>query len=448
MINSGITLELIIENFQSIEYMKLLLNSLTVITGDNSIGKSAILRAISFLMYGKSGDFFIRDGQKTCKITLITPDHTIVWEKTRKKGQIYYVDDPNFENPIEKMKSLKDVEELLQTPLFSVSTVNIGDRVYTPQLHKQGDVLFGVSETDQQNYKNITALITEDGLDSILKAISSDRRTHSIKSDHLLDDLSDVERVISLYDETKFNDMWDNLYTLYSTFLELKGDFDIIDSSITSLTELNNRCRTYTSTYEGYKKVYNIFTEFKTGYQELASIQEMLTQIGSLNTQVNNLTRLKTDVLNISTVLTSMSKSMEMFSTFQKFDVIDRKYSLLIEVKKQLMNFTISINDLDLKSKWYEYGSVIERDTQFEIVENSYKDILKSFEDVKEFFTTASDYFKSRVGLHYLQHYINNVASIETEIVQQRAKVKELQNEKITLEGELGVCPLCNRSFK
>jgi len=448
MENKVNSLKLIIENVQSIVFLELLLNTFTVITGDNSIGKSTILRALSFLLYGKTGDFFIRDGEKTCRVTLITSEHTIVWEKTRKKGQIYYVDDPEFKNPIEKMSSLSDVEELLKTPLFSVSTIKIGERIYTPQLHKQDDPLFGVSETDQQNYKNITALITEDGLEPMLKKIGSHRRANSTKTDHLLDDLSKVECAINLYDETQFNAVWDRLYILYSDFTDLKEEFKVITHYIDSLQSLNAKCRTLTSNHAGYKKVYDIFIEFSSEFKNLISLKGFIEKANLVDLKVENITLLKSEFFNTNNSVKSVLNSLSIFSIFDKFKTIDKRYNLLIEVKKQLVNFTISIGDLDLKTKWYTYKTVIDKYTFLESVIKSYELILNSFTGITDFFTITLDYFKTRIGLHYLTDYINSVNSLDSEIVKQSDKVKKLQTEKISLEKQLGVCPLCNRSFK
>ena len=76
-----------IQNFQSIEDLTLEIDKLTVITGSNNTGKSAIVRAIRGVFQNTRGTSFIRHGKPKSTVTITFADgQTVVWEKGRGKA--------------------------------------------------------------------------------------------------------------------------------------------------------------------------------------------------------------------------------------------------------------------------------------------------------------------------------------------------------------------------
>jgi DNA repair protein SbcC/Rad50 len=67
-----ITLE--IENYQSLRKVSLKLGWLTVITGPTGSGKSAVIRAARHLVFNSRGTSYIRRGEKSCSVQLLTDD--------------------------------------------------------------------------------------------------------------------------------------------------------------------------------------------------------------------------------------------------------------------------------------------------------------------------------------------------------------------------------------
>ena len=81
---------IILENFMSHAHTEIdLADGLTVLTGPNNCGKSAVVAALQILATNARSTHVMRHGAKTCRITVETDDgHTICWE--RKKTTVKY----------------------------------------------------------------------------------------------------------------------------------------------------------------------------------------------------------------------------------------------------------------------------------------------------------------------------------------------------------------------
>jgi hypothetical protein len=82
--------KIILENFMSHGRTEIeLADGLTVLTGPNNCGKSAVVAALQILATNGRTTHVMRHGAKTCRITVETDDnHTVVWE--RKNSTVKY----------------------------------------------------------------------------------------------------------------------------------------------------------------------------------------------------------------------------------------------------------------------------------------------------------------------------------------------------------------------
>jgi hypothetical protein len=71
-----------ITNFQSIEDAEIEIDGFTVISGSNSAGKTALMRAIKGVFENTGGNYFVRYGAKHCGVQIDFSDgNTVLWEK-------------------------------------------------------------------------------------------------------------------------------------------------------------------------------------------------------------------------------------------------------------------------------------------------------------------------------------------------------------------------------
>ncbi len=86
------TVKIRVRDFQSIEDAEIEVSGLTVITGANNTGKSAMLRAVYGVFTNARGTKYVRHGKDQCAVTLTFGDgRTVTWEKGEKVNR-YTVD--------------------------------------------------------------------------------------------------------------------------------------------------------------------------------------------------------------------------------------------------------------------------------------------------------------------------------------------------------------------
>ena len=88
------TIRVKIENFQSIQEAEFEIDKYTVLTGPSNSGKSAICRAIEGALFNRSGDGFVRNGEKFAQVTIQTDSQEIVW--TKGSGKNHYTVNGNL----------------------------------------------------------------------------------------------------------------------------------------------------------------------------------------------------------------------------------------------------------------------------------------------------------------------------------------------------------------
>jgi len=136
-------LKLKVRNFQKIASVDLELDGFTVITGSSNRGKSALLRAMVAVFFGRPGDDFIRYGEDWCSVVCEHEDHRIDWYKS-SKGQgptTLIIDGTKY------TKMGKDGHQV-QTEKFGYKEVRVRDKRLRPQVAAQHDPPFLVAESD------------------------------------------------------------------------------------------------------------------------------------------------------------------------------------------------------------------------------------------------------------------------------------------------------------
>src|SRR5699024_11720444 len=136
--------KVVLKNFQSHRYSELEFDEhLNVIVGPSDHGKSAIIRRIKWTLFNDtSGDFFIREGENKCNVTIIFSDNTKVqrYRSNSKNLYLYYDSEGNetiyqgFGNtvPLEIKEKINISKIHLDTS--ETNSVNISEQLEGPFL--------------------------------------------------------------------------------------------------------------------------------------------------------------------------------------------------------------------------------------------------------------------------------------------------------------------------
>lgn len=123
-----------VENFQSIKNAEIEVKGLTVITGENSIGKSALARAFNGVFTNLRGNAHVRNGESHSSVCVSFEDgNEVLWEKGKKVNR-YVV------NGKEISKVGSGVPEEVKT--LGVCGVEVDGKELYPQIAKQFQNIF------------------------------------------------------------------------------------------------------------------------------------------------------------------------------------------------------------------------------------------------------------------------------------------------------------------
>ncbi len=127
-------MKLKVENFQSIKSAEIEVNGLTVITGENSIGKSALARAFNGVFTNLRGDAHVRNGEKHSTVSVVFDDgNEVTWEKGKKKNR-YVVNGKEID------KVGTGVPD--EVKALGVTSVKVDGKDVYPQIAKQFQNIF------------------------------------------------------------------------------------------------------------------------------------------------------------------------------------------------------------------------------------------------------------------------------------------------------------------
>jgi DNA repair ATPase RecN len=127
-----VSIKVEIKDFQSIENATIVVDGFTAISGQNNIGKSAVIRAIMGVFENTPGKAFVRSGAANCSVTVtFDSGDTVTWEKG--KTVRYEVNGKSF-NPGKAVP--EQVKEL------GVREIIVADKKLWPQMSPQDERMF------------------------------------------------------------------------------------------------------------------------------------------------------------------------------------------------------------------------------------------------------------------------------------------------------------------
>jgi DNA repair ATPase RecN len=163
-------IEVRVRNFQSIEDASITIGGLTVLTGTNNAGKSALFRAVRGAFTNAPGHAFVRNGQPFCTVDLTFDDgQTLTWKKG--KGINTYVVNGKVYDKVDRGVPP-------EVRIFGVDPIQVGDKDLWPQIAPQvTGVIFLLNETGSVIAEAVADVARVNQLTNALKACDSDRRT-------------------------------------------------------------------------------------------------------------------------------------------------------------------------------------------------------------------------------------------------------------------------------
>ncbi|SDX15322.1 AAA domain-containing protein [Marininema mesophilum] len=193
---------LLIENFQSHERTEVDFSSgLNVFVGPSDSGKSAILRALRWLLYNQpKGKDYIRVGKERCRVTLTLMDGTKICRERSASINRYTINRPGEEEMVFEGFGGQVPLEVMEA--HGMHPLKLDTDWHMPaQFGTQLEAPFLLSETGGVKAKSIGRISGAHLIDIALQGTVKDMRSLSSEMKHDLEESNRLQESLKTYDE-------------------------------------------------------------------------------------------------------------------------------------------------------------------------------------------------------------------------------------------------------
>lgn len=458
--------KVILENFQSHKYTVLDLDpELNVIVGPSDTGKSAIIRGIKWALYNEpSGDYFIREGERECSVTIEFNDNLKVkrYRSRSKNAYILYTKDGQ-EIKYEGFGTSVPEEIIEQTGISKIyldsdesSSVNFGEQL---------EGAFLLSEKTGVRASAIGRLVGVNLIDDALRETLRDSRNLQNNKKILESNISDLENELKGYEyleelsdriskieEVKNNivlisERKDNLINLLVQFNKLKSEIkDTNDklNSLKNLEELEHKVKSINDKYRIYSYLYNQSYRLNRIIHGIKEDMIIIKELQYLDKGINIYNKLEylskrnvrlKEINDLKSKLTIESKENK--KLLEKLKGIDKIYNSSQYIKDSL---SVLLKLKSMSEKYYLTKESIKKGISYlykleevELIEDLYSKILSRKEKVEKLLNLYSKY---KANVNEKQKEIDLLRNISIKINDEKKKYEDLLSK-------LEICPFC-----
>ena len=458
--------KVILENFQSHKYSVLEFDDqLNVILGPSDSGKTAILRGIRWALYNEpSGDYFIREGESECSVTVVFNDGTKIKRYRSKSKNIYLLYDiDNNETKFEGFGTSVPYEIIEKTGIKKILLDS--DLSKAINLSDQLEGAFLLSEKTSTRASSIGRLVGVNIIDDALRETLRDNRNLSSTKRNVEDNINQLEDELLEYDY---------LERLNDTITHLDSIKKQIDEKSISLERYKTLLTRLLSISQEKKKV-NYYIEKLSGIESLDKILNSISldmgRYKGLNKQKDNFNKLVLSKSNTNLILESL-KDIELVENH--IVKISSSYDLRVNLtnyNSKFKNLSLEIRDIKamciklesidiLQNKIHEIDNNIKKLTKLTLFQEQISSLNKSLaigvkyvERLQEVDKISIIYKELREKIKFIfslnklyNDYTSNGNEIkQTKILQDKYKTQVeaqvFQYKEILLKQE--ICPLC-----
>jgi len=458
--------KVILENFQSHKYTELEFDSgLNVIVGPSDQGKSAIIRGIKWALFNEpAGDFFIREGETECSVTVIFSNNIKVKRYRSKTKNYYYLYDSDGKESVFQGFGSKVPEEI--TEKISLRKVLLDENI--PNLINIGEQLEGpflLSEKNSTRANAIGRLVGVHIIDYALKDTLKDIRSKKMEKKKEEESLEESIRNLSEYDylddliekANKLKDIKNHIYSkqlklneliqrheqlkqinaeikYLEVYIEKLKNLEIVDGLRNKLSDKIRNYKYISSKQESLNVIKNSITYNK-------NLLSYLKDINKIDNNVKRLALLIEKKAKLNNILNKYNRTMKeiyinknIISRLQDMDNIENNLNFMFEKNKLLTRIYQLKSRLDNVNKSISIGKI-------------YIDKLSGVESI----FGIKDLIESKYNL--LQN-LSNIKKNYNLILIEETKIKNnlaLTNNKINnylkqykeILSRIEICPLC-----
>lgn len=410
-----------IHNFQAHEKKTVTFeDGLNILVGSSNSGKTAIIRAIQWVLYDSpSGNAFITTGKKKTKVILTLSNGYIVERnRTKTSSGSYKLTDPEGETLEFKGFSNNIPIEIINA--HQVPEIKVGDSKIRINIQSQLEGAFMLSSTQSERINLLGSLVGAEKADAANKEISLERRRNS-SSKKQLEEL--------LFEEKEKLDKFKDLEKAEQTV-------QLIEKSMILLNSLE----------EKVKKLRLINEEFNRKKEKLKEV----------SLELFNLSNVDIDIFN---------KYKESIERIEKLIIVQKNYNIEISKKKVFSEELKSVPDtsetssllLSLENSINSFNELSNIKSEYDLLKKQKFDFnfdLESLSDDTSKLNTLVSKLENILGVkNKIDALYEKYDKAKNAIDENNSKINELDNSKNELieslkkELEGQICPTCGQEI-
>jgi len=380
-------------NFQSHENSKLNLSQgLNVITGPSDQGKSAIIRALRWVLYNEPrGSDFIRHGKKKCQVGIeLSNGFKIIRKRTPSKNRYILITPEGEEHVFEKVGSGVP-EEILE--VHGMRKIYLGtDDETTLNIDYQLEGAFLLTDSGSIRAKTLGRLINVHVVDVAIQSTTRDIKRNNAEQNQLTELIAENEDKLKEFDN--LDRIKENIDSQKKVLFELKSidkkleklkyfkdrkeqlaceqgevekilnqlnNLDKLDSVYSSLTDNNSRLDKILLYLKNYKEQQRKLNNYSKILDELKDIDKLLKIYNQLSLTVDRLRLLDKYFIEYKKQEHSIKVGSRILEELEGLAKIEEIFNLLSKESKKLASlikyhqaYQENISDIEVKKRVIE----------------------------------------------------------------------------------------------
>lgn len=459
-----------INNFQSHKYTNMnFMNGLNVIVGPSDQGKTAIIRAIKWVLYNEPmGTFFIRHKEKEASVVLtFNTGEKVKRLRSNNKNIYVYIDENNNEEVYEGFGHNVPIDIIEKINIRKIyldskesNAINIGEQLEGP---------FLLSEKNSTRANAIGRLVGVHVVDKAVQNTMKDIRNLNINHKSLNEDIDLLETKLEEYSY---------LEDLESTIVQLETVQDAI-------TYKQNLLKSLRDIQKKYNENNSLLIYYKNIFSKLLSIENISMMALNLENQVYNLNILLKTKTKINIIKNDINKNKYIINNIKDIDLSTNilndlqekiyKYKILLSKNKKYNNLlnnikrtNILINEFNnndkleiiydkLNNKNKELDSLKKSNYSYVNIKNSIikgENYINQFKNIENVNIIYEEIYENKNKYSNLNNLSNKLKPVHQEtneinkkIENEKSNIINLLNEYKNLLREIEKCPLCFNSI-
>jgi len=458
--------KIILENFQSHKYTELEFDyGLNVIVGPSDQGKTAIIRALKWALFNEpSGDFFIREGENECSVTVVFSNGIKLKRYRSKTKNYYHLYDNSGQEIVYEGFGTKVPQEIIDK--ISLRKVLLDEN--RPNLITIGEQLEGpflLSEKSSTRANAIGRLVGVHIIDDALKDTLKDNRNLNMKKKSLEESVEKLTASLLEYEylddliikANKLNEIKNEIYNKQlrlNELLQKKRELEQVTKEIKSLEiyinklknldiianleiQLSDKVRKYKYIFAKYESLNIVKNNIKYNENVLLSLRNIdmvEDQIKRLNLMIDKNARLNSILNKYNAARKEIFLNKNILSSLKGIDSVEKnlnlistKYDELIKMHELKSKFDNINKNISIGKVYIDKLSNIDLITRLkDYIECKYNLLLDLLSKKKNYDLTQNE----------ISMVISNLQSLKDEMNNYLEQYRRILNN-------IKICPLC-----